>query len=296
VAAALRQPTGLVTSALRLSDSDCAICFEALAPPTLTLPCGHSYHADCIAGLLEFGFAQTCPKCRADLPLRSVVSSQKSRVVSQAVDLSPEGIVKLVLEAMKENESPAVLVKWSSTLSKICSESEAKRDQCANAGATSALVSVLRTHATVAVVCSASCRELLNMMHGSKERKNMVVEAGGVPLLVAALLTHAKVAGVCEAVSGVLWAIAAGDEDLTALVAGAGAVPLLVAALRTTFKDAGVCERASGALRNMMIGCHERTVLVAGWGRGPCRRLWPRFERTRRWQTSVWKSVGRSET
>ena len=45
------------------------MCLESLASGKVqTLPCTHSYHADCVAKLREYGIAQVCPMCRAELP------------------------------------------------------------------------------------------------------------------------------------------------------------------------------------------------------------------------------------
>lgn len=47
---------------------ECAICHDILLSKEATkLPCGHSYHADCVTELRKFG-SEVCPLCRADLP------------------------------------------------------------------------------------------------------------------------------------------------------------------------------------------------------------------------------------
>jgi TPR repeat protein len=48
---------------------ECAICLDPLASGTVcTLPCAHTFHAACVAGLRSFGVKQVCPMCREDLP------------------------------------------------------------------------------------------------------------------------------------------------------------------------------------------------------------------------------------
>ena len=50
---------------------ECAICLDPLALGlSLTLPCGHTFHALCVEGLRKFGLAkaQLCPMCRKALP------------------------------------------------------------------------------------------------------------------------------------------------------------------------------------------------------------------------------------
>ena len=47
----------------------CTICLDGLAESSASrLPCGHSYHKDCVEGLRRFGVTQACPSCRAELP------------------------------------------------------------------------------------------------------------------------------------------------------------------------------------------------------------------------------------
>jgi len=57
-----------------VDDEACAICLDPLLSLTrqtgaqCSLPCGHSFHGACVAGLRAFGVTQACPLCRADLP------------------------------------------------------------------------------------------------------------------------------------------------------------------------------------------------------------------------------------
>ena len=52
------------------SRRECAVCLENLTPKTsCLLPCSHTFHIKCVEGLRAFGVAQTCPMCRAQLPL-----------------------------------------------------------------------------------------------------------------------------------------------------------------------------------------------------------------------------------
>ena len=47
----------------------CPICLDELSGGgVLVLPCAHTFHAACVAGLRAFGVSQVCPLCRADLP------------------------------------------------------------------------------------------------------------------------------------------------------------------------------------------------------------------------------------
>ena len=48
---------------------ECAICLDPLVSgAVLTLPCSHTFHAACVAGLRSFGLKQVCPMCRVELP------------------------------------------------------------------------------------------------------------------------------------------------------------------------------------------------------------------------------------
>lgn len=53
---------------VRPSGVVCAICLDMLKEPLCTLPCGHSFHTECVGELRKFGVKQACPSCRADLP------------------------------------------------------------------------------------------------------------------------------------------------------------------------------------------------------------------------------------
>jgi hypothetical protein len=59
----------------------CAICGDELVPAnSVPLPCGHSFHKQCLASLRDFGVSQACPLCRAPLPPRGTPKNQGSRV------------------------------------------------------------------------------------------------------------------------------------------------------------------------------------------------------------------------
>ena len=48
---------------------ECLICLEKPRNPTITLPCGHLFCSACVVLLREKGVTETCPLCRAPLPL-----------------------------------------------------------------------------------------------------------------------------------------------------------------------------------------------------------------------------------
>ena len=49
--------------------NECAICLDPLNSGTVcTLPCTHTFHAQCVIGLRAFGIKQVCPMCRVELP------------------------------------------------------------------------------------------------------------------------------------------------------------------------------------------------------------------------------------
>jgi len=49
--------------------ADCVICLEPLTQEaSCLLPCRHSFHVACVAGLRAAGVSQACPMCRAALP------------------------------------------------------------------------------------------------------------------------------------------------------------------------------------------------------------------------------------
>lgn len=47
-------------------DNQCAICHDPLQEASRTLPCKHTFNADCIAQWLHK--SATCPLCRAPVP------------------------------------------------------------------------------------------------------------------------------------------------------------------------------------------------------------------------------------
>ena len=50
---------------------ECPICFEELRPDdTITLPCKHRLHGECVERLRRFSLQQMCPLCRTELPPR----------------------------------------------------------------------------------------------------------------------------------------------------------------------------------------------------------------------------------
>jgi len=62
-----------VASALKneviVGGSMCPVCLEGLRPESsMTLPCKHNFHYECVQGLRRFGVQQVCPLCRAELP------------------------------------------------------------------------------------------------------------------------------------------------------------------------------------------------------------------------------------
>ncbi len=57
------------TQEIEANGEECAICYEILQQSNIiTLPCTHTFHAECIAELRKFGVSQACPMCRAKLP------------------------------------------------------------------------------------------------------------------------------------------------------------------------------------------------------------------------------------
>ena len=53
------------TPAVFTESATCAICLEAHARGSVRVPCGHSFHAACIAEWARR--ARSCPVCRADI-------------------------------------------------------------------------------------------------------------------------------------------------------------------------------------------------------------------------------------
>lgn len=53
------------TPAVFTESATCAICIEAHARGSVRVPCGHSFHAACIAEWARR--ARSCPVCRADI-------------------------------------------------------------------------------------------------------------------------------------------------------------------------------------------------------------------------------------
>ncbi|ETV92914.1 hypothetical protein H310_12927 [Aphanomyces invadans] len=77
------------------SADDCVICMSSLGPPTTgrspvvvrTEPCGHCFHAACIASWLER--RSTCPTCRHPFP-KQIRGSYALRAVSTALVVPPD--------------------------------------------------------------------------------------------------------------------------------------------------------------------------------------------------------------
>ena len=58
----------------------CAICSDELIPGNqIAIPCGHSFHKQCLTSLRDFGVSQACPLCRAPLPPRETPRNHGSR-------------------------------------------------------------------------------------------------------------------------------------------------------------------------------------------------------------------------
>ena len=67
-----RRPEAAATASKRepaTEGPECAICLSPVDEASAcTLPCSHTFHGECVAGLRKFGVAQACPICRAELP------------------------------------------------------------------------------------------------------------------------------------------------------------------------------------------------------------------------------------
>lgn len=64
-------------------DDHCVICDSDMDPSsTLTLPCGHRFHAVCVASVRQFGVSQKCPMCRAPLPPECETAASEHQVMS----------------------------------------------------------------------------------------------------------------------------------------------------------------------------------------------------------------------
>ncbi len=134
---------------------------------------------------------------------------------------------------------------------------------CVAAGAPSAVVAALTTHAGVAAVCEKGCWALANFAVSDASSADCV--ASGAPAaVVAALTTHAGVAAVCEEGCAAVANIALRDAGRAACVA-ARAPAAVVAALTTHASVAAVCEEGSKALINMCYSdAGEAACIAAG--------------------------------
>ena len=63
------KPTKMDQPAEILRPSDiCSVCLEPLNKSIIrSLPCGHNFHHDCLAGVESFGLSRKCPLCRSGL-------------------------------------------------------------------------------------------------------------------------------------------------------------------------------------------------------------------------------------
>jgi hypothetical protein len=82
---------------------ECSICKEALASLIISaLPCGHTFHEECIVSLLEFGSSESCPLCR--MPISSDNFGGKDQALRFSnVNRSGNGITNL-LDASKTGD------------------------------------------------------------------------------------------------------------------------------------------------------------------------------------------------
>ena len=69
-------------------NEDCPICIEKIDKNNITLPCGHSFHMDCIHVWLKEGDSMVCPVCRKDVFIPIPVPSRKVVDYSSDSDIS----------------------------------------------------------------------------------------------------------------------------------------------------------------------------------------------------------------
>ena len=110
---------------------------------------------------------------------------------NECIDAAP-----LLVSALKAGGADAASV-FCAALRNVAT-SDAGRAACVAAGAPTAVVAALTTHAGVAAVCEWGCKALCNIAANNVAGKAACVAAGAPAAVVAALTTHAGVAAVCE--------------------------------------------------------------------------------------------------
>ena len=80
-------------------DQQCVICLEDIEEDETELPCGHVFHNQC---LFEWLAQQdTCPICRATLPLIKPEGPESSRSPDRSAGIEPRSIDRATLLIMK---------------------------------------------------------------------------------------------------------------------------------------------------------------------------------------------------
>jgi len=96
-------------------DKECAICLDSLATAkTVTLPCKHTFHAECVSSMRTITQKQACLVCRADLPPgpeRACEEAARRYLVIER-RLSRKGRAWTALSKEERDEMDAVIALW----------------------------------------------------------------------------------------------------------------------------------------------------------------------------------------
>jgi hypothetical protein len=86
-----------------LQDNECPICLDIISPAdftyTLTIPCNHHYHAECIKSWTQLS-ASTCPQCRMEILHLQIVNSGEMIKVNRK---EADKLSSMVVEPMRRD-------------------------------------------------------------------------------------------------------------------------------------------------------------------------------------------------
>eukprot|EP00613_Pedinella_sp_CCMP2098_P046210 CAMPEP_0171835742 /NCGR_PEP_ID=MMETSP0992-20121227/11165_1 /TAXON_ID=483369 /ORGANISM="non described non described, Strain CCMP2098" /LENGTH=256 /DNA_ID=CAMNT_0012451625 /DNA_START=227 /DNA_END=994 /DNA_ORIENTATION=+ len=108
-------------------DKECVICLECLATAeTVTLPCKHTFHAECVSSMRKLTQNQACPVCRADLPpgpKRAFEEAIRPYLVIER-RLAREGRAWTALSKEERDAMDAVIALWRGAASEGQTEAQ----------------------------------------------------------------------------------------------------------------------------------------------------------------------------